>query len=78
VVADAPLGFAVETAAAAPVITLPMPDGSFALFRVEESPIMEPDLAATLPNVRTYRAEGIDVPEATARLDFIAGASRHR
>jgi hypothetical protein len=70
IVADAPLEFSAGAANAARVMTLPMPDGSFARFRVEESPIMEPDLAAQLPDVRTYRAEGIDIPEATARLDF--------
>jgi hypothetical protein len=69
-VADAPLELTGAAADATPVMTLPLPDGSYARFRVEESPIMEPDLAALLPNVRTYRAVGVDIPEATARLDF--------
>ena len=52
------------------VVTIPMPDGAFARFYIEESPIFESGAAAKYPEIKTYRARGIDDPAATARLDF--------
>jgi len=68
--ADAPFESTLQARTASPVLTLPMPDGSFTRFYVQESPVMEPELAAKLPGVRTYRATGIDDRGASARLDF--------
>ena len=51
-------------------IQLPMPDGSWERFNVVESPVMEPGLAAAYPFIKTYAAQGIDDPDATARLDI--------
>lgn len=68
--AAAPLEAAVNRAAGPDVIvTLPLPDGRFSRFRVEESPILDPALGARFPEIRTYRGVGLDDPTASARLD---------
>lgn len=57
-------------ATSASVLSLPMPDGSFERFRLVESPVMAPELAAEFPEIRTYLSQGVDDPAATARFDI--------
>lgn len=52
------------------LLTLPSADGTFQTFRVVESPIMEPSLAARFPDIKTYSGQGIDDPTATTRFDW--------
>jgi reprolysin-like metallo-peptidase family M12B len=52
------------------VLVLPYPDGTDQRFRVEESSILEPELQAKFPELRTFVAQGIDDPSATARLSL--------
>lgn len=52
------------------ILLLPAPDGTMHRFAVEESSIMEPELQAKFPDLRTYAARGVDDPSLTARLDF--------
>lgn len=53
-----------------PVIELPMPSGGTARFRVWESSVMEPALAAKFPGIKTFAGQGIDDPAAYIRFDF--------
>lgn len=65
----APMEFTKASRDTQVILTLPMPDGAFARFRVEESPVMSPRLAASFPEIRTYRGKGLDDPTATTRFD---------
>jgi len=70
VLAKAPLRFSEEVKSKKVVIELPMPDGSFQKFNVENSPVMHPKLAAKYPEIQTYTAYGMDDPTAKVKLDF--------
>lgn len=66
--ARAPMEFTAAAKTGRIEVNLPKPDGTFARFLTEESPIMEPGLAAKFPLIKTYRAQGVDDPAATARF----------
>jgi len=51
------------------ILQLPLPDGRFQDFRIVESPIMEPGLAARYPHIRTWLGQGVQDPTATVRID---------
>jgi len=55
---------------AALLVTLPLPDGTNARFRVVEAPVMAPELAARFPSIKTYTGVGLDDPSASLRLDL--------
>ena len=55
---------------AAPIIELPMPDGSMAKFRVWESSIMHPALQAKCAEIKSFGGQGITDPYATIRFDY--------
>ena len=67
----APLEFSAESARTKPVILeIPSPDGNIVRFRIEDSPILSPEVAAQFPGWKTFQGYGIDDPTATARFDY--------
>ncbi|MBL3526655.1 MAG: hypothetical protein JMN27_04370 [gamma proteobacterium endosymbiont of Lamellibrachia anaximandri] len=65
--AAAPLEF---TSSQGSELELPMPNGTMQRFRLELSPIMEPELAERYPEIATYQVHGIDDSGASGRLDM--------
>jgi hypothetical protein len=59
-----------ETAEEAAVMDLPTPDGSTRAFRVWQTAVMHPDLAAKYPDIKTFTATALDNPAVTAKLDY--------
>src|SRR4051812_8452758 len=51
------------------VVSVPAPDGTLQRFEIQESPVMEPGLAAKHPAITTYAGRGVDDPAATIRAD---------
>jgi reprolysin-like metallo-peptidase family M12B len=52
------------------VVSLPMPDGSFQRFHFEESPVMDAELVARYPEIKSYRGQGVEDGTATVRFDW--------
>ena len=49
-------------------VWLPLPDGTFERFRILESSLMEPGLAAKFPEVKSYLIKGVDDPYCAGRM----------
>ncbi|KYH04696.1 hypothetical protein A1704_15100 [Chryseobacterium cucumeris] len=54
----------------APIIVLPMSDGTKTKFRVWKSSVMAPELAGKFPQIITLTGQGVDDHYATIKLDF--------
>jgi len=58
------------TAGDAPIISLPMPDGSMLRFKIYDSPVMEQSLASRFPQIRTFTGQALDGSAVTTRFDW--------
>ena len=67
---ETPLEFSQAEATRPVEMDLPLGDGSYQTFRVVESSIMEPELAARFPEIKTYRGQSVDDPTITTRFDW--------
>lgn len=54
----------------AATISLPAPDGSMHYFRIWETPVMHPELAARYPGIRNFTAVSVDNPAVTAKVNY--------
>lgn len=76
VLARAPREFTQTMEQANVRIDLPLPEGGIGKFLVLESPIMDSELAAKFPQIKTYVVQGLDDPTATGRLDWTPAGFR--
>jgi len=54
------------------LLSLPLPDGRFARFRIVETPLLSTELQTVMPDVHAYIGRAVDLPGVTARLDRTA------
>ncbi len=66
----APMEGSEEARGGALQIQLPTTSGGMETFRVWESPVMHPDLAAKYPMIKTYAGKSIDNPAHTVRFGY--------
>ncbi len=66
----APSGRQVRRGAEPLELALPDPTGALATFRIQQSSVMQPRLAARHPEIRTYAGVGVTDPTSTIRLDL--------
>lgn len=50
------------------IVSFPSPDGTFLSYRIYEASVMEPQLAASLPDIKSYIGKCIEDPTATMRF----------
>ncbi len=68
--AEAPMWFTDGADAKIVVLSLPMPDGRFQRFRIQEAPVMDPVLGAKFPQIHSFAGVGIEDPTAYLRCDI--------
>lgn len=54
------------------LMKIPMPDGTIQNFRMEETPVLSPELARDFPEWKTFIGYGVDDTKAIGRFDWTA------
>jgi hypothetical protein len=72
VFSEAPLEFTSEAQQTETILEIPNPEGGVSRFRIEESPMLAPQIASQFPTWKQYSGQGIDDPTAIARFDVNA------
>lgn len=67
---NAPMEFTPEVKNNPVIILLPKPNGTYERFSLMESPMVEQALLDQYPDLKTWSAQGMDTPGATAKIDF--------
>ncbi len=52
------------------IMEVPMPDGSVQKFRMEQTAVLSPELAADFPDWKTFTGYGVDDPTAVGQFDW--------
>ncbi len=52
------------------LLAVPLPDGEMLTFRLVESPVLSPEMAAKYPDIKTYRGDVAGDSSALLRVDF--------
>ena len=73
VLRQAPLEFSSDAKIRNVILSIPLPNGSFANYRIQESPIMGKKLASQFPEIKTYSGQGIDDPDSILRFGWTSG-----
>lgn len=67
--AQSPLEFSDAARQTTTILEIPTPEGNLVRFRIEESPVLAPEVAAQFPTWKNFVGKGIDDPTATASFD---------
>lgn len=69
ILANAPMRFSAVASSVDVLLELPLPDGTFQQFNIQEAPVMHPNLGARYPDMKSYWGKGVDDPTAYLRFD---------
>ena len=65
---NAPMQYTIQARQNPMTLLLPMPNDKMEAFTLVESPVMEPELAAKYPFIKTYKGQGVNNRAASVRL----------